>query len=134
MYKTRLLTLMLALALALATAPAVMAQDESPAADDGTSAAFDPSSIPEVNQDEALIVLHQLRESLLAAGIAGEDLDEAVDWLAAEAANLSEADVDELLAGKMLADSEAEAGDDEFGKAEEDEPEIGDGEEEEDGE
>jgi hypothetical protein len=37
---------------------------------------------------------------------------------------MSEADVDELLAGSMLADSDAQMGDYEFGDAEEEEPEL----------
>ena len=126
MTRTRLITLLLTLALALAAVPAVMAQEEE-------GPTFDPASIPEMNQDEALILYLQWRENMLAAGVAEEDLDEAAAYLEGEAANLSEADVDELLAGRMLAESDAEMGDDEFGQSEEDEPEmeLGGGDEEE---
>ena len=117
MTKARLLVFPLTLALALAGASAVLA-------DEHETTAFDVSSIPEVNQDEALILLHQLRENLLAAGVAAEDLEGAIGALSAEAANLSEADYDELLAAKALRDPE----DEEFGQAEEDEPELGDDE------
>ena len=120
---------MLALSLALATAPAVMAQDESPASDDGTSTAFDPSSIPEVNQDEALIAYLAMEEELLAAGVTEEDIGAATDWLAGEAANIPAAQRDEMLAASMLADRDG--GDDEFGKAEEDELLGGDDDDEE---
>lgn len=131
MSRTRLVALLLTLALALAAAPAVLAQEEDPAADTGSTTAFDLSSIPEANQDEALILLHALREKLIAAGVSEGDVGAAIDSLEAEYGNLSEADMDELLAAQMLSDSEAETGDDEFGKAEEDEPELGDEEDEE---
>ena len=124
MTKTRLITLLLTLALALGTSTAVLA-------DSHEEMAFDLSSIPEVNQDEALILFHQLQEKLLAAGVSEGDVGAAIDALEAEYGNLSEADMDELLAAQMLSESEAEMGDDEFGKAEEDEPELGDEEEEE---
>ena len=123
-----LTALALTLALALAGTAAVMAQEEE-------GSTFDPASVPEMNQDEALILYLQWRENMLAAGVAEEDLGEAAAWLEGEAANLSEADVDELLAGSMLADSDAEMGDDEFGDDEEDEPEMElDGDDEEEGE
>jgi len=120
MKKARLLTGLLALSLALATAPAVMAQEEE--------AAFDPSSIPEVNQDEALIAYLAMEEELLAAGVTEEDIGAATDWLAGEAANIPAAQRDEMLAASMLADRDG--GDDEFGKAEEDELIGGDDDEE----
>ena len=123
-----LTALALTLALALAGTAAVMAQEEE-------GSTFDPASVPEMNQDEALILYRQWRENMLAAGVAEEDLGEAAAWLEGEAANLSEADVDELLAGSMLADSDAEMGDDEFGDDEEDGPEMElDGDDEEEGE
>ena len=125
MKKTRLLTGLLALSLALATAPAVMAQEEE--------AAFDLSSIPEVQQDEALAAYALFREELLAAGVSEGDVGAAVDSLEAEYGNLSEKDIEELLAAQMLSDRDG--GDDEFGKAEEDELIGGDDEDEdEDGE
>ena len=68
MTKARLITLLLTLAPVLAAAPAVMAQDKSPAAEGGSSAGFDPATIPEVNQDELLIAYLVLREEILAAG------------------------------------------------------------------
>ena len=128
MTRKTLTALALTLALALAGTAAVMAQEEE-------GSTFDPASIPEMNQDEALILYLQWRENMLAAGVAEEDLGEAAAWLEGEAANLSEADVDELLAGSMLADSDAEMGDDEFGDDEEDAPEMElDGDDEEEGE
>ena len=110
--------LVLTLTLALAGTTGAMAQDEE--------ASFDPASIPEMNQDEALILFQQWRENMLAAGVAAEDLPAAAAYFEDQLANMSEADVDELLAGQMLAESDAEMGDDEFGQSEEDEPEIGD--------
>ena len=128
MTRKTLTALALTLALTLAGTAAVMAQEEE-------GSTFDPASVPEMNQDEALILYLQWRENMLAAGVAEEDLGEAAAWLEGEAANLSEADVDELLAGSMLADSDAEMGDDEFGDDEEDEPEMElDGDDEEEGE
>ena len=120
MSKTRILTLLLTLALMLTSATAVMAQEET--------TAFDLSNIPETQQDEALILFHQLQEKLLAAGVSEGDVGAAVDSLETEYGNLSEADMDELLAAQMMSDSEAETGDDEFGKTEEEEPELGDDE------
>ena len=101
MTKARLITLLLALALALASAPAVMAQDESPAAEGETSTGFDPAAIPEVNQDELLIAYLLLREEILAAGVAEDDIGAAMDWLAGEAANLSPEEADALMADEM---------------------------------
>ena len=128
MTRKTLTALALTLALALAGAAAVMAQEEE-------GSTFDPASIPEMNQDEALILYLQWRENMLAAGVAEEDLGEAAAYFEETAGNLSEADVDELLVGSMLADSDAEMGDDEFGDDEEDEPEMElDGDDEEEGE
>jgi hypothetical protein len=125
MTRKTLSALALTLALALASAPAALA-------DSHEGETFDPANVPEMNQDEALILYLQWRENMLAAGVAAEDLGGAAAYFEEAAGNLSEADVDELLAGRMLSDSDAETGDDEFGKAEEDEPEMGDDEEEED--
>ena len=124
MIKKSLSALALTLALALAGTAAVMAQEEE-------GSTFDPASIPEMNQDEALILDLQWRENMLAAGVVADDLDEAAAYFEEAVGNLAEADVDELLAGQMLAGSDAEMGDDEFGQAEEDEPELGDEDEEE---
>lgn len=124
MVKKALSALALTLTLALAGTAAVVA-------DSHEGETFDPASVEEWNQDEALILFQQLQERLLAMGVAEEDVDAAVDYLSETFGNLSEADVDELLAGQMLAESDAEMGDDEFGQAEEDEPELGDEEEEE---
>ena len=127
MIKKALSVLALTLTLALAGTAAVVA-------DSHEGETFDPASVEEWNQDEALILFQQLQERLLAMGVAEEDVDSAVDYLSETFGNLSEADVDELLAGRMLAESDAEMGDDEFGQAEEDEPELGDEDEEEEGE
>ena len=97
-------------------------------ADSHEGETFDPASVEEWNQDEALILYQALENRLLAMGVAGEDVSAAIDYLGETFGNLSEADIDELLAGQMLADSDAEMGDDEFGQAEEDEPELGDDE------
>jgi gas vesicle protein len=101
MTRARLITLLLTLALVLASAPAVMAQDESPAAEGETSAGFDPATIPEANQDELLIAYLALREEILAAGVAAEDVGAAMDWLAGEAANLSPEEAEALMAGEV---------------------------------
>jgi hypothetical protein len=92
---------------------------------------FDPSGIPEVNQDEALIAYLAMEDELAAGGVTDEDMAAATDWLASEATDISQAQYDELLAAKMLRDSES-VGDDEFGKAEEDELIGGDDEEDDD--
>jgi hypothetical protein len=131
MKKTRLLTGLLALSLALATAPAVMAQDESAAPEAAASAEpFDPANVPEFQEDEALAAYLIWEEEMVAAGVAEEDIPAATAWLVDETANLSEKDVEELMAAKMLADREGDDG--EFGQAEEDEPELFDDDEEED--
>ena len=121
MTKSRLVTLLLTLALAFAGTSAVLVVSHE-------GEAFDPASVPEFNQDEALILYQQLQERLLAMGVSGEGMGGAVAYLAETFGNMSEADVDELLAGSMLADSDAELGDDEFGDDEGEEPELGDDE------
>ncbi len=128
MTKTRLITLLLTLALALASTSAVLAQEESPAPEESSATAFDPASVEEWNEDEALILYQQLEEYLLLAGVAEEDIPAAVDYIEETYGNLSPQDVEELLAAQMLADSDADMGDDEFGQAEGDEPELGDDE------
>jgi hypothetical protein len=135
MKKTRLLTGLLALSLALATAPAVMAQDESAAPEASPDAAataetFDPANVPEFQQDEALAAYLLFEEELMANGVTEEDMAAATDWLASEAANLSEKDVEELLAAQMLADREGDDG--EFGKTEDEEIIGGDDDDDED--
>lgn len=92
MIKRRLATLLASVALTLSMASAVTAQEEE------SAPTFDPSNIPKMNQDEALIACLALEEELLAAGVTEEDMAAATDWLASEAANLSEKDVEELLA------------------------------------
>ena len=94
-------------------ATAESSRRETPgAAARASAAAFDLSSIPE----------------LLAAGVSEGDVGAAIDSVEAEYGNLSEKDVEELLAAQMLSDRDG--GDDEFGKAEEDELIGGDDEEE----
>jgi hypothetical protein len=124
MTKRRLVTLLVSLTLTLSMASAVTAQEED--------AAWDPVEVPEFQQDEALAAYLLFEEELAASGVPVEDIAAATDWLASEAANLSEKDVEELLAAQMVADREGD--DDEFGQAEEDEPELFDDDEEEDGE
>ena len=121
MNKTRLVTLLVTLALTLSMAAVVTAQEEE--------AAFDPAMVPEFQQDEALAAYLLFEEELAASGVPEEDIAAATDWLAGEAANLSENDVEELLATKLVADREGD--DDEFGKAEEDERNPRDDEDEE---
>jgi len=112
MPRARFLTLLLTLALLLAAAPAVVAQEEE--------STFDPASVAEFNEDEALIIYGLLRDRLAAYGVAEEDTFAAIEWLD-----------DEFLSQRGDedgAESDAETGDDEFGKSEEDEPEAGDDE------
>ncbi len=104
MSRSRFLTLLLTLALVLATAPAVMAQEEE--------AMFDPANVAEFNEDEALILYGQLREALIEMGVPIEELGAAIDFLD----------------GEFLSQAGDDPDDDEFGQAEEDEPELGDDE------
>jgi hypothetical protein len=90
MSKIRFLTPVLTLALVLATAPAVMAQDESAAPDASPDAAaaaepFDPASVPEFQEDEALAAYLLFRNELLEMGVPEEDLGEAAVYLEGEA-------------------------------------------------
>ncbi len=86
MSKTRFSTLVLSLALVLATAPAVVAQEEEASPEAATTEqTFDPASVPEFNQDEALAAYAIFREELLAMGVAEEDLAEATAYLESEA-------------------------------------------------
>ena len=134
----RLLTLLLTLAFALAGATAAMAQDESPAP------AYDPPAVEEWDEDEALIFYGQLQERLLEMGVAEEDLDEALAYLQATYADLSDEDKEALAEAWAARDvmqemteeeagEEVDMGDEEFGQAEEEEPdlELGDDDEEE---
>ena len=124
MNKTRLVTLLVTLALTLSMATAVTAQEET--------TPWDPVEVPEFQQDEALAAYLLFEGELEASGVPEEDIAAATDWLAGEAANLSENDVEELLATKLVADREGD--DDEFGKAEEDERNPRDDEDEEEDE
>ena len=132
MTRRTLITVLLTLAFALAGTPAVLADSH-----EGQS--FDPSSIEEWNQDEALILYQALENRLLAMGVAEEDLDAAIGYLGGELANLSEEDLEDLaeasaamgLMDELTAEEEGEdvdMGDGEFGQDEEDEPELGDDE------
>ena len=130
MTKARLLALPLTLALALAGTSAVLAQDESAAPEEGGEAetmAFDMSSIPEVNQDEALILYHAIREQMLLAGVAEEDIPAAIAELSATYEGLDEEDVDDIaeayLASEGLKAVTEEVGDGSFGFLGEDEEE-----------
>jgi len=123
MTKTRLVTLLVTLALTLSMAAVVTTAQEEEAA------AWDPVEVPEFQQDEAFAAYLLFEEQLMASGVPEEDIAAATDWLSSEAANLSENDVEELLAAQMVADREGD--DDEFGKAEEDERNPRDDEEDE---
>jgi hypothetical protein len=112
MTKTRLVTLLLALALAFAGTSAVLAEDLSEE-EAAAAAAFDAGQISEGDEDELLIIYALLRDKLAEAGVVEEDSMGAIEWLD----------------GEFL--SQERSGDDEFGQAEEDEPELGDEEEEE---
>lgn len=112
MPKTHVATLMLTLALVLSGAAAAMAQDESPAPETSPDAAgsaetFDPASVPEFDQDEALIAYALFREELLAMGVAEEDLGEATAYLEGEFQSLSPEEV-ERLATEEMTDEAAE--------------------------
>ena len=112
MTKTRLVTLLLTLALAFAGTSAVLAEDLSEE-EAAAAAAFDAGQISEGDEDELLIIYTLLRDKLAEAGVVEEDSMGAIEWLD----------------GEFL--SQERSGDDEFGQAEEDEPELGDEEEEE---
>ena len=90
MSKSRLIAVLMTLALVLATAPAVMAQDESAAPEASPDAAaaaepFDPASVPEFQEDEALAAYLLFRNELLEMGVPEEDLGEAAVYLEGEA-------------------------------------------------
>ena len=151
MPKTRLLTLLLSLALALTMAPAVLAQDESPAPEgategEGMSSEFDPSGVEEWDEDEALILYNMLQTRLLEIGVVEEDMDEAMAYLGEQLAGMSEEDLEDLaelmaaqaMTEELMTEEEGEKvdiGDDEFMQSDEEEPDIdidiGDEEEEE---
>ena len=116
MTKTRLATLLLTLALALATAPAVVAQDESPAPEEAGAPSFDPSGIEGWDEEAGLLLMHEMNEALRLMGVAEEDLDAAVDYLQGAYADMSEealASLDDELAGEMdeVSDEKAEVED-----------------------
>ena len=113
MNKMRLLSGLLAVSLAIAAAPGVMAETHDLDAEDVAAAeAFDPATVPEWNQDEALILYGQLQERLVAMGVTEEDMAAAIQFLD----------------GEFLSQQGDDPDDDEFGQAEEDEPELGDDE------
>ena len=121
MTRARLVTILLTLALAFAGTSAVLA--------DSHEGDFDPETVPEFNQDEALILFQQLQERLVAMGVEEGQVGSAVGYLSTVFGNMSEADVEGLIASSMLAErSDADMGDDEFGDDEGDEPEMGDDE------
>ena len=97
MSKTRFLTLVLSLALVLATAPAVVAQEEEASPEAATTEqTFDPASVPEFNQDEALAAYAIFRDTMLAMGVAEEDLGEATAYLEGEAQAEMTGEADEV--------------------------------------
>ena len=111
MNKTRLLAFPLTLALALAGASAVVAQDESPAAE--------MPEVAEYNEDEALVLYHAIQERMLLAGVAEEDIPAAMEDLAAQYGNLSEEDLADLaeayIASEALSRFTEEVGVGDFG-------------------
>ena len=96
MNKTRLVTMLLTVALALSMVAVVAAQEEE-------AAAWDPVEVPEFQQDEAFAAYLLFEGEMEAAGVPEEDMAAATDWLASETANLSQKDVEELLAAQLLA-------------------------------
>ena len=111
MTKARLLAFPLSLALALAGVSAVMAQDESPAAE--------MPEVAEYNEDEALIIYGWLREEMLAAGMAAEDIPAAFDALEERYGELDEEDIADLaeyyVASEGISRVTDEIGDGSFG-------------------
>ena len=112
MIRTRVTTLLLTLALTLSGASAALAQDVD----------FDPTSEPAFNRDEALVLFHALKERLVVMGLEEEQILPAVAYLSDTLLNMTEAQVDELLAGSMLAEAGTELGDDELLAPEGEEP------------
>ena len=97
MLKTRLIAFPLTLALALAGTTAVMAQEAEASPDAAASGStFDPASVPEFNQDEALAAYAIFRDTMLAMGVAEEDLGEATAYLEGEAQAEMTGEADEV--------------------------------------
>ena len=115
MTKARLLALPLTLALALAGTSAVMAQDESPAPEEASTSVLDAAEVNEWNEDEALVLYHQIQEKLLLAGVAEEDIPAAMDELAARYGDLDEEDIEDItefaIASEGISRLEEEIGD-----------------------
>ena len=102
MNKTRLVTLLLTVALTLSMAAVVTAQEEE--------AAFDPAMVPEFQQDEAFAAYLLFEGEMEASGVPEEDMAAATDWVASQTANLSQKDVEELLAAQLLASRDRDDG------------------------
>ena len=111
MTKSRLLAFPLTLALALAGASAVVAQDESPAAE--------MPEVAEYKEDEVLILYHAIRDRMLAAGVGADQIPDAMNELAAQYGDLSEEDLADLaeayIASEGLSRFTEEVGDGDFG-------------------
>ena len=119
MTKTRLTTLLLTHALALDTAPAVLAQDESPAPDEAaTSEELGPFA--DVDQLEAAQGFYaDYAEAMGELGIVGASLDFSTDWLEGWFGGMADmdVDVDEAEAAEEVSEAEAEV-EDEMAEAE----------------
>ena len=104
MTKTRLVTLLVTLALTLSMAAVVTTAQEEEAA------AWDPVEVPEFQQDEAFAAYLLFEGEMEASGVPPEDMAAATDWVASQTANLSQKDVEELLAAQLLASRDRDEG------------------------
>ncbi len=102
MTKTRLVTVLLTVALTLSMAAVVTAQEET--------TPWDPVEVPEFQQDEAFAAYLLFEGQMEAAGVPEEDMAAATDWVASQTANLSQKDVEELLAAQLLASRDRDDG------------------------
>ena len=112
MVRKRITALLMTLALTLAGASVALAEDVD----------FDPTSEPAFNRNEAIILFHAFKERLVAMGLEEGEILPAISYLSGTLADLTPAQVDELLIASGLAESDAEMGDEEFGAEEGEEP------------
>ncbi len=101
MNKTRLVTLLVTLALTLSMAAVVTTAQEE-------TTPWDPVEVPEFQQDEAFAAYLLFEGEMEASGVPEEDMAAATDWVASQTANLSQKDVEELLAAQLLATRDRE--------------------------
>jgi len=103
MNKTRLVTLLVTLALTLSMAAVVTTAQEE-------TTPWDPVEVPEFQQDEAFAAYLLFEGEMEASGVPEEDMAAATDWVASQTANLSQKDVEELLAAQLLASRDRDDG------------------------